>query len=83
MDEVRCESVDRLEDLSKWRAGKMEFPIKRQRERRDKDHVPVLGRRAIIGVNDLNLIPRGGQEADELSERPGNTVNLGKVGFRD
>ncbi len=38
---------------------------------------------AVVRVHKLNVVPAAFQMINKLSERPGNSVDLGEVRFRD
>ncbi len=46
-------------------------------------NVGPIGRLAIIGVNQLDEVAALREMADQLAQRPGNAIDLGKVRFGD
>jgi 4-amino-4-deoxy-L-arabinose transferase-like glycosyltransferase len=83
MDEVGPELVDRPPDRSERGQWQIQLFVKRHVDRPHQVDIRLIDRLAVVGVNQLDLIPVLGEMADKLAERTGNAIDLGKVGFGD
>jgi len=83
VDDVWLKGVDGPVNASKRRPGKIKLLVERQDDGTHGMDLSVIHRLAVVWVNQLNPVAASRQDPDQLTQRSGNAVDLGKVGFRD
>ena len=83
VDHVRPKRIDRPMDRPKRRPRQMKLLVERQDDRPDRMDVFSTAPRAVVGVDQLNVVAASVRTRTSSPRRPRNAVDLGKIGFGD
>jgi hypothetical protein len=83
MENLRLKRLDRPMDRAKRWQGKTQLFVKRQNDRPDRMDLFAIHGFAVIGIDQLNFVAALRQNANQLTQRPRDAIDLGEVRFRD